>query len=229
MDITKFNKELANKITIAKRFEKNGDTKAAIQVWLEISEMTISYSKNQKLEASFRNMLMNRVRGIFAHIKSLKSGQYKGEMIMESAPTYQEAALKEPSSEIFQIEDEELQRDEKIETATSSSNIDSDRKIIEDSNLKNLPEGFKEIETSEDFEIITPHDKNFVKKQLDKALDREFFKSENQGTPKEPTKQQKRLDLEQHEKGKNKICFACGYDKNLITDKICKNCGTNLN
>ena len=37
------------------------------------------------------------------------------------------------------------------------------------------------------------------------------------------------VDFEQSENGKNLICFACGYDKNALNDKICKNCGTELN
>lgn len=222
MDITQFNKELAIRIATAKRFEKNGDFKSAIKLWLEISEMTIRLSKNQKLEASFRNMLMNRTRGIFEHIKELKSDQFKEEIYAENIASPQSTAQEVVSSEVIPDEIEDLQGSDISETRVSNA------KIIEDSDHKILPKGFKEIETSEDFEIITPHDKDFVKKQLDKALDSDYFKIKKQDSPEEFPKSQYRLNFDQPKGGKNKVCFACGYDKNFSTDKICKNCGTNL-
>lgn len=222
MDITQFNKELAIRIAIAKRYEKNGDFKSAIKLWLEISEMTIRLSKNQKLDASFRNMLMNRTRGIFEHIKELKSNQFKEEIYAENIASLQNTGQEIVSSELIQDEYEDLQEEENSETTVSTV------KIIKDSDLKILPKGFKEIETSEDFEIITPHDKDFVKKQLDKALDSDYFKAKKQDSPEEFPKSQDRLNFDQPKGGKDKICFACGYDKNISTDKICKNCGINL-
>jgi len=228
MDITRFNKELANKIASAKGYEKSGDIKFAIKLWIEISEMTIRLSKNRKLDASFRNMLMNRTKGIFEHIKILKSGQIKEELYREKIKSPQEVDYIEYSSETIQSENGDLQEQESSEITASSSNTSISQKIIEDSDLKNLPKGFKEIGTSEDFEIITPHDKDFVKKQLDKALDSDYFKAKKQEGSEEGSKRQDRLNFEQTKDGKNKICFACGYDKNLLTDKTCKNCGTNL-
>ena len=217
MDITRFNKELASRITTAKRHEKSGDIKSAIKLWLEISEMTISLSKNPKLDASFRNMLMNRVRGIFEHIKILKLGEIKEEIVQRGQLT-----------EVIREESEDFQEQEDSEIITSSSNTINNHEISEDSDFKKLPKGFKEIKTSDDFEIITPHDKDFVKKQLDKALDHDYSKKRNQEGLEEGSKQQERSSFEQPKESKNKICFACGYDKNLISDKICKNCGTNL-
>jgi len=219
MDITRFNKELANKIATAKRHEKSGDTKLAIKLWLEISEMAIKLSKNQKLDASFRNMLMNRVKGIFEHIKILKSGGRVDEQYIEKVQTPQEIDYIEYSVNDIQSENASLQDQESNKIMAERSNNSGNLKINENSDLKNIPKGFKEIETSEDFEIITPHDKDFVKKQLDKALDSDYFK----------TFQQEETNFNQPKESKYKICFACGYDKNLMTDKICKNCGTNLN
>ena len=80
MDITQFNKELGTKISIAKRFEKKGDIKAAIQEWMEISEMAINFSKSPKLDASFKNMIITRTQGIFLHIKELKASQAQEEI-----------------------------------------------------------------------------------------------------------------------------------------------------
>ncbi|MFX0007106.1 MAG: hypothetical protein ACFFA7_01035 [Promethearchaeota archaeon] len=224
MDITQFNKELANRITTAKRYENSGDIKLAIKLWLEISEMTISLSKNPKLDASFRNMLMNRTKGIFEHVRNLKSEQLKEELYYEGS----EPSELEESIEPIQSESEDQYIEETDQETISSSNSGRTMKVIENSDLKNLPKGFKEIETSGDFEIITPHDKDFVKKQLDKALNSKFYKKHVQGDSEEDSIPQKRVDFEQPKDGNYKICFACGYDKLSAKDKVCKNCGTNL-
>ncbi|MFX0004099.1 MAG: hypothetical protein ACFE9C_04580 [Candidatus Hodarchaeota archaeon] len=225
MDITQFNKELANRVATAKRYEKSGDIKLAVKLWLEISEMAISLSKNPKLDASFKNMLMNRVKGIFEHVRILKSGE---ESYTDYVAPSKHSSQVEKSVKPIQSESETYLDQEINDINNSNSEAYSSPKIIEDSDLKNLPKGFKEIETSEDFEIITPHDKDFVKKQLDKALDSNYFKQQKQGGEGVSSELQKKNDFEQPKDGKYKICFACGYDKNLIKDKICKNCGTNL-
>ncbi|MFX1379573.1 MAG: hypothetical protein ACFFA4_10825 [Promethearchaeota archaeon] len=228
MDITQFNKELAIRIATAKRYEKSGDIKLAIKLWLEVSEMAISLSKNTKLDASFRNMLMNRIKGIFEHVRRLKAGQLEEELYVENVESLDEFSDVEDSMETNQGEREDLRYPERSEVKTLKSNTKRNTKVIENSDLKNLPIGFKEIETSEDFEIITPHDKDFVKKQFDKAFDSEFFKAKKQGTSEVDSEKPDRADFEHPKDGKTKICFACGYDKNLIKDKVCKNCGTNL-
>lgn len=224
MDITQFNKELAIRITTAKRYEKNGDIKLAIKLWLEISEMTISLSKNQKLDATFKNMLMNRTKGIFEHVRNLKSDHLKEELYYEGS----EPSEIEESIEPIQSESEDQYIEENDQETISSSNSGRTMKVIENSDLKNLPKGFEEIETSEDFEIITPHDKDFVKKQLDEALNSKFYEKHVQGDSEEDSLPQKRVDFEQPKDGNYKICFACGYDKLSVKDKVCKNCGTNL-
>ncbi|MFW9818134.1 MAG: hypothetical protein ACFFE5_00875 [Candidatus Thorarchaeota archaeon] len=226
MDITQFNKELANRIATAKRYEKSGDIKQAVKVWLEISEMAISLSKNPKLDASFRNMLMNRTKGIFKHVRFLKSDQLEEELYIDSSDPSRKVSEIEESHELIQSEDQYIE--ESDQETISSSNSGRSTTIIEDSDLKNLPKGFKEIETSEDFEIITPHDKDFVKKQFDKALNSEFYKKKAQEDSKEDSIEEERTDFEQPKDGKYKICFACGYDKLSVKDKVCKNCGTNL-
>ncbi len=65
MDITKFNTQLGAKIAKAKSYEKNGDKESAIKLWIEISEMTLNFSKSPDLDFSFRNMLINRTEQIF--------------------------------------------------------------------------------------------------------------------------------------------------------------------
>lgn len=221
MDITQFNKELGIRIAKAKRFEKNDDIKAAIQLWLEISEMTLKYSKSRNIDASFRIMLINRTKSIFKHIENLKMDQAKEEVYIENITSQDEFPQSEVSSEIIQGERANLQEQEVREKTHLNSTISSNHKIIEDSEFKHLPKGFKEIEASKDFKIIAPHDENFVKKRIEI--------SKKQKTPGEDPIPQERRDFEEPKNGKNLICFACGYDKNSFKDKICKNCGTKLN
>jgi hypothetical protein len=224
MDITRFNKELGNKIAIAKRFERKGDIKAAIQEWVEISEMALNFSKSPKIDATFKNMIINRTKGIFLHIKNLKERQSKKEKHIEDLISPIEELEAEISSESIKNEDTFMQ-EEKISDKDSISKS----KIVDESEFKNLPKGFKEIETSEDFTIITPHDEDFVKKKRAKVEDGDYFKPKEQIDSTSAPKPEDRKDFEQQTDGKNLICFACGYDRNGLNDKICKNCKTSLN
>ena len=45
MDITKFNKNLAEKVAKANAYEKNNRIQDAIDTWVEISEMALNASK----------------------------------------------------------------------------------------------------------------------------------------------------------------------------------------
>lgn len=227
MDITQFNKELGKKIAIAQRFEKKGDIQAAIQQWVDISEMALNFSKSSKIDVAFKNMIINRTKGIFAHIKNLKASQFKEEIYMEDLETPKEVPKEEISAQLIQNENHLDQEEEVNEISVIDSTINSKHTIVEDSELKNLPKGFKEIKTSEDFKIITPHDEDFVEKQRVKSSESEMFKPKNQQASEEEPKQVVRLDFEQHKNGKNLICFACG-SPNDINDKVCKNCGTDL-
>ncbi len=229
MDITQFNKELGIKIAIAKRFEKKGDIKAAIQEWIDISEMALNFSKSPKIDASFKNMIINRTKGIFIHIKELKAGQIKEQITREELEYIEE----EPSPEISQEKvlgmDTIMQEKQVNQNSILNSTVNSESKIIEDSEFKDIPKGFKEIQPSEDFRIITPHDKDFVEKQRGKAEESVMFGPKKQAPSEKVTKPADRIDLEQPKDGKSLICFACGYDKNELNDKVCKNCGTELN
>ena len=229
MDITQFNKELGKKIAIAQRFEKKGDIQAAIQQWVEISEMALYFSKSSKIDIAFKNMIINRTKGIFAHIKNLKASQFKEEISMEDLEIPEEVPNQEISSQLIQNENHLDQEEEINEISAENSTINSKHTKVEDSEFKNLPKGFKEIKTSEDFNIITPHDEDFVEKQRAKASESEMLKPKDQQVSEEEPKQVVRLDFEQPKNGKNLICFACGYDKNTLNDKVCKNCGIDLN
>lgn len=225
MDIAKFNKELGTKIAIAKSLEKSNEITAAIKLWVEISEMTLRFSKSQNLDFSFKNMLIKKTEGLIQHIKNLKSGKIiediSGEEIepkVEETPDQEiiDAVSSEKSySEDFLTDDEEVSKE--IES--------KDVKFIEDSELQNLPNGFKEIQPKEDFKIITPHDNNYVKKVLKKDIDMSIFtpkKGEN-----DQTQNQGKIELEQPKNNNKVICFACGAELPAKT-KICPDCGTTI-
>jgi len=225
MDITKFNKELGTKIAIAKSLEKSNEITAAIKLWVEISEMTLRFSKSQNLNFSFKNMLIKKTEGLVQHIKNLKSGKIiediSGEEIepkVEETPDQEiiDAVSSEESySEDFLTDDEEVSKE--IES--------KDVKFIEDSELQNLPDGFKEIQPKKGFKIITPHDNNYVKKVLKKDIDMSIF------TPKKgengQTQNQGKIELEQPKDNNKVICFACGAELPAKT-KICPDCGTTI-
>ena len=225
MDIAKFNKELGTKIAIAKSLEKSNEITAAIKLWVEISEMTLRFSKSQNLNFSFKNMLIKKTEGLVQHIKNLKSGKIiediSGEEIepkVEETPDQEiiDAVSSEESySEDFLTDDEEVSKE--IES--------KDVKFIEDSELQNLPDGFKEIQPKKGFKIITPHDNNYVKKVLKKDIDMSIF------TPKKgekgQTQNQGKIELEQPKNNNKVICFACGAELPAKT-KICPDCSTTI-
>ena len=229
MDITQFNKELGIKIAIATRFERKGDIKAAIQEWIEISEMALNFSKSPKIEISFKNMIINRTKSIFAHIKELKTGQIKEEISRDELKYLEEETTPEISSEMILGENTIKQEEQVNQNSVLNPSINSESETIKNSEFKNIPKGFKEIQPSEDFTIITPHDEDFVKKQRTKAEESARFKPKAQEPSEGATEPANRIDFEQPKDSKSLICFACGYDKNALNDKVCKNCGTTLN
>lgn len=229
MDITQFNKELGKKIAIAQRFERKGDIEAAIQQWVDISQMALNFSKSPKISASFKNMIISRTKGIFAHIRNLKANRFKEEISSEDLETPDVVIVEEIPSQLFQKEKLPLNEKELDKTQVINSTNNSKAKIIKDSDLKNLPKGFKEIKPTKEFKIITPHDKDFVKKQYARAKEIEMIKLKKQESSEEDQQPTTSIDFVELQNNNNLICFACGYDKNTLNDKKCKNCGTDLN
>ncbi|MFW9780707.1 MAG: hypothetical protein ACFFFB_00285 [Candidatus Heimdallarchaeota archaeon] len=215
MDITKFNSELQAKVAMALSFEKRNEIDTAIKLWVEISEMAIKFSKTRNIEASFKNMLLNRTRGIIEHIKSLKAEQIEKDLFDEEVFIPEEDIQDSP-----QLEEEEKLKTQINKVSQQKTEINSDIEIVEDSEFKNLPKGFKEIKTSKDFKIITPHDENFVEKHL----------SQEKGSVHAQNSQpnQERFNFQKPEDRDFLICFACGYE-NHKNAKVCKGCGVKLN
>ena len=221
MDITKFNKELKGKVALAKSLEKRNEIESAIKLWLEISEMTLKYSKSRGIDATFKIMLINRMKGILEHIKNLKAGQVEKILFEEETYIPEEEVQEEKTSEI--IEKENLVPQKKVTKGIRPSEPiqKKETKIVEESNFKDIPKGFKEIQTSTDFKIVTPHDEGYVKKHLRQET--------NPSQQQQSLPEKERFEFEQPEDSENLICFACGYDKNMKDAKTCKSCGTTLN
>jgi ribosomal protein L40E len=222
MDITKFNKELKTKVALAKSYEKRNEIDSAIKLWLEISEMTLNYSKSRGINATYKNMLINRTKGIVDHIKNLKAGQVEKFLFEEDVYIPEEEVQEEEeASEIFEKEKSIPQKKETKGIRPSEPDVKKETKTVEESNFKNIPKGFKEIQTSTDFTIVTPHDEDYIKKRLSQET--------NPSQTQKSLPEQERIDFTQPEDSEIMICFACGFDKNPKNAKTCKSCGTLLN
>ena len=222
MDIKKFNKVLSTKIAKAKSFESHGDLEIAIELWIEISELTLKASKQPGLDFTYRHMLISKTEQTIDHVKELKSPK-KEVPIMEDV-IIQEEIIEVPETK-GEIESEEA-KSNKIEdegftvdfSDKKNESVEINHKIIEDSDVKNIPDGIKEIEPSKDFKIITPHDPSHVEKmeKLSKEVDINIYKKPKGGPSKE-----------EEDPGDKRICFACGtiLPPNI---KTCTECGTKL-
>jgi len=230
MDIAKFNQELSYKVSKANGMEKNKKFQQAIDLWLDISEMALNVSKTPNIDIHYKSMLIEKTKQIINHIKELKSKLYglKGREQISRQEIIPQPKLseKKPKEELID-DDIESASPEINESSTFSNDIKTpdetdEVKIIETSDIKNLPIGFKEIEPSEDFTIITPHDKDHVKKMLSQDHDMSIFthedkkaKAQSQNEP-EPSLDKNKL-----------ICFACGSEIST-NSKLCPTCGTIL-
>jgi len=221
MDITKFNKELKTKVALAKSYEKRNEIDSAIKLWLEISELTLKYSKSRGIDATYKIMLINRTKGIIDHIKNLKAGQVEKLLFEEDDYISEDEVQEEKTSEIIEKEKFVPQKKENKGIRPSKPGEKKETKIVEESNFKNIPDGFKELQTSTDFKIVTPHDEDYIKKRLSQETD--------PSQSRKSLSEDNRFDFEQPEDSEILICFACGYDKNKKDAKTCKSCGTTLN
>jgi ribosomal protein L40E len=222
MDVEKFNNELKNKVALAKSYEKRNEIASAIKIWIEVSEMTLKFSKSRNIDASYKNMLINRTKGIFAHVKNLKAGQIEKPLFEEEIFIQEDDIQDNLNTEMGEIEEIASHKLKAEEIKTTQSAIHDDKKIENDSEFKTVPTGFKEIQPK-DFKIITPHDDDYVKKRLNQVQHSDLFKQQGESQSKD-----ERFEFED-EDSKDLICFACGYDKNPKNAKTCKSCGTELN
>ena len=207
MNIESFNRDLSKKIASANIHEKHDELKKAINAWISITEMTLNASKDPNIDSTYRNMLIKKTEQIFNHIKQLKV----------------KIALPKPDREINSFQD-------------SSSNLEQAKMILEKERIgsKNqearennengkIPEGFLEVKASDEFKILTPHEKldQNVLKDAKKVykLDDDNDESESHNSDK--------IIIEPSKDNKKKICFACGSE-NAPNAIKCKNCNTDL-
>jgi len=223
MDIAKFNQELSYKINKANGLEKHDKVQKAVDLWLEICDMTLRVSKTPNLEFSYKSMLIDKTKQMINHIKNLKQKLISQRRVLqrtEQKPIHQ-SIDSEIKTEPTQSESNSVsENSHESETIITSDDI-KEVKTVENSDIKNLPIGFTEIETTEEFKIITPHDKNHIKKiQEDHSLD--FSKKEKKDLPLP-----KRIEPDPPINASNIICFACGSEISSKSKK-CPTCGTDL-
>jgi len=192
--------------------------------------MALNASKTPNLDSSYRSMIIKKAQQIIEHIKELK---VKIKISIEPSTSliddvFDEELFQESDSSEEIIYEESEQKPPKVASTSKEINHkeipkkENESKIVKDSDFKNLPKGFKEIEASEDFKIVTPHDKDYVEKIIKQDVDMSIFKHDKQNS-----QPQRRNELEQPKDDKKIVCFACGTISPSNT-KICPNCGTEL-
>jgi len=230
MDIASFNKELSYKVAKANGLEKNNRIQEATDLWLEITEMTLNVSKTPNLNFSYKSMLIDKTKQMIEHIKALK------QKLISQRRVAQRIVQKPIQQNIVSETDSEPTISEtKVESASSSIsenlndsevNIPPDDikeiKVVKDSDVENLPIGFKEIEPTEDFKIITPHDKDFVSKLINQDHSLDSSKQEKKDLPLP-----KKIEPDPPSDKSKIICFACG-SVILADSTVCPMCNTNL-
>lgn len=230
MDIAKFNKELSYKVAKANGLEKIHKYQEAVDLWLEISEMTLGVSKTPNLKFSYKSMLIDKTKQMIEHIKNLKQKLISQRRIVqhiEQTPFHQspvsELKAKPTISEtrVKSVPDSTSELSGESETIITKDDI-KEVKVVKSSDIKNLPIGFTEIETTEDFKIISPHDKDYVKKILSQDHNMDVFKQEEKDLPLP-----KKIEPYPPSDKSNIICFACGSEL-PANSKVCPTCGTNL-
>ncbi len=216
MDISKFNKELGNKVAKAQGFEKNNKIQEAIEEWLGISDLVLNVTKAPKLNFSYKSMLIEKMKQIMEHVKMLKAQIYvpKTEPVdlEEENPMEEGIALTPDEKDSYLLDPSLGAKKPKAEKP----------KVFE---FKNIPKGFKEIEAPKDFKIIAPHDEDFVNKILNMDHDMSIFKHE--GPDASQKLEDSRTPFEPSKNGKSEFCFACGTEISP-NQKNCPSCGTKL-
>jgi len=220
MNISEFNKQLGIKVAKARGLENRNKLKEAIKTWLDVSEMTLMASKTPNLNSKYRNMLIQKTKEILEYVKELKSEV--------SEPIIPNTTVSEKGFENIEAErqSKEAPTPQKQEHEPTEPSGETKPVIKKDSEYKNIPKGFKELDTSEDFEVLTPYDKKGVEERLkDPGPSSDYFKQFNKqnegnlGSAAGPNPADSQKDTI--------TCFACGV-ANSADAKTCKNCGIEL-
>jgi rubrerythrin len=171
-------------------------------------------------------MLIKKTEQIINHIKDLKQitsrsvEKSKYNISEITRPEYIEEPTEIDTNQVSTTKEKQVQSIQAQENHQLSKPLEKEIKVIEKSDIKNIPKGFKEIETSEDFTVITPYDKEYVTKILNEDVDMSIFRH-----PENESETKSEQILGKTDEGKKLICFACGTEL-PSNSKKCPNCGT---
>jgi len=203
--IVTFNEKLKDLIDKAKGYDNLKNYKKSIKAWIEISEFCLQFTKNPKMDITYKNMLVKKIRNIINHVKSLKlKMQQKEQKIIEleeeKISTLINDLPKTPTSEPEAF-------DSLVDNGTIKDDIiSSDQKVKSIKDLKNIPNGFKQIKPKTyDFKTIIP------KNQSRPTVNSEKESPKKENKLKKPTRS----------------CPFCGGEIG-IDEKLCSHCGTPL-
>ncbi len=203
--IVTFNEKLKDLVDKAKGYDNLKNYKKSIKAWIEISEFCLKFAVDPKIDITYKNMLVKKIRNIINHVKSLKlKMQQKERKIIELEEKKISALIDDlPEPPIG----EPVALDSSVDNGTIKDDIiSSDQKVKSIQDLKNIPNGFKQIKAKTyDFKTIIP--KNQSRPMVN--LEKESPKKENK--LKKPTRS----------------CPFCGGAIG-IDMKICSHCGTPL-
>lgn len=203
--IVTFNEKLKDLIDKAKGYDNLKNYKKSIKAWIEISEFCLQFTKNPKMDITYKNMLVKKIRNIINHVKSLKLKMQQKEQRIIELEEKKISALIDDLPEPPKGEPEAL--DSSVDNGTIKDDIiSSDQKVKSIKDLKNFPNGFKQIKPKTyDFKTIIP--KNKTKPTVN--------------SEKESLKKENKL------KKQTRSCPFCGGEI-VIDEKICSHCGTPL-
>ncbi len=203
--IITFNEKLKDLVDKAKGYDNLKNYKKSIKAWIEISEFCLKFAGDPKIDITYKNMLVKKIRNIINHVKSLKlKMQQKEQKIIELEE-------KKISALIYDLPEPPIGEPEALDSSVDNGTIkddiiSSDQKVKSIKDLKNTPNGFKQIKPKiYDFKTIIP--KNKTKPTVNS--EKESPKKENK--LKKPTRS----------------CPFCGGEI-VIDEKICSHCGTPL-
>ncbi len=203
--IVTFNEKLKDLIDKAKGYDNLKNYKKSIKAWIEISEFCLQFMKNPKMDTTYKNMLVKKIRNIINHVKSLK---LKMQQIEQKAIEIEEEKI---STLINNLPEPPIGEPEALDSSVDNGIIkddiiSSDQKVKSVQELKNIPNGFKPIKPKNyDFETIIPKNKT------------------------KPTVNSQKKSLKKDDKLKKptRSCPFCGGEIG-IDEKICSHCGTPL-
>ncbi len=203
--IVTFNEKLKDLIDKAKGYDNLKNYKKSIKAWIEISEFCLQFTKNPKMDITYKNMLVKKIRNIINHVKSLKLKMQKKEQRTTELEEGKISALIDNLPDTPTSDPETL--NSSVENGTIKDDIiSSDQKVKSVQELKNIPNGFKQIKPKKyDFETIIPKNKTKPTVNSEKK------------SPKKDDKLKK----------PTRPCPFCGGEIG-IDEKICSHCGTPL-